>query len=132
MKRFLSILLVFALVLGMCSMTACQLLDLLFPKEDSPKLTPSEGLDYKLLTSQNSYTVWGVGTCKDEDIVIPETYKGLSVTSIADMAFYENENIKSVYIPSSVEEIGELAFAYCKNLENVTLNEGIKTLKGRW
>ena len=126
MKRILSVLLVLALIFGACSMTACELFDSWFNKDAPP--TPSEGLEFKLSSDGAEYAVVGIGNCGDLDIVIPDTYKGKPVTAIGVSAFYE-EDIKSVYIPSSVEEIGELAFAYCKNLENVTLNEGIKTLK---
>lgn len=79
------------------------------------------------------------------DIVIPST-----VTKIADNAFYNNQNITSVKIPSSVKEIGTAAFAgtnikevvipgsikripsnafeQCKKLAYVTFEDGIETI----
>lgn len=56
-----------------------------------------------------------------KNLVIPETIQGLPVEVIN--GFYENKNIKSVVIPSSVKVIGELAFSRCESLEKVTLPE---------
>ena len=37
-------------------------------------------------------------------------------------------SIETITIPSTVEKIGESAFERCKNLETVTLNEGLKEI----
>lgn len=55
-----------------------------------------------------------------ENIVIPE-----GVETIAEEAFKENINITSVVCPSSLREIEELAFWGCRNLDKVTLNDGL-------
>ncbi len=47
------------------------------------------------------------------------------VTGIADCAFSNCENLKSIVIPASVVEIGEKAFDSCVNLLEVTLCEGL-------
>lgn len=79
------------------------------------------------------------------DVVIPST-----VIKIADNAFYNNQNITSIEIPSSVKEMGTAVFAgtklkkvtipgsiknipsnafeQCKNLEDVTFESGIETI----
>ena len=36
--------------------------------------------------------------------------------------------MKEVTIPSSVEKIGGSAFYYCKNLQSVTISQGVKTI----
>ena len=50
------------------------------------------------------------------DVTIPET-----ATRIASGAFSINDELKSLVIPSSVTEIGELSFMYCTSLEHVVL-----------
>jgi hypothetical protein len=42
----------------------------------------SEGLEYELNEDGTSYSVIGIGTCEDTDIVIPSTYEGLPVTRL--------------------------------------------------
>ncbi len=70
----------------------------------------SEGLEYFLL-SNDTYSVVGIGTCIDTDVIIPEYHNGKLVTSIGDFAFagwgYE---VTSIIIPNSVTSIGECAF----------------------
>lgn len=55
----------------------------------------------------------------DSEIVIPDKYNGLDVTSIGNNAFTQMYNIKSITIPSSILSIGEKAFYYCVNLNRV-------------
>lgn len=47
----------------------------------------SKGLAYELDDTSTYYTVIGIGSCTDTDIIIPNTYNGKPVTSIGDNAF---------------------------------------------
>ena len=49
-----------------------------------------------------------------ETLEIPE-----SVVNIGEYAFYNNRNIKAVYMTSETETIGKSAFGYCYNLKKV-------------
>lgn len=73
----------------------------------------SVGLEYSLNADEKGYTVVGIGYCKDTDLIIPATYRGLPVTVIGSNAFEYNRSFKSVSIPASVTTIGEKAFASC-------------------
>ena len=84
--------------------------------EPEPETTFSEGLEYKLNDDGASYSVTGIGTCTDTDVVIPYTYEGLSVTSIGAFAFRYCDSLTSITIPNSVAGIGKNAFQYCTNL----------------
>ena len=69
------------------------------------------GLEYELSDDGTAYTVVGVGSTGDTNIVIPATYNGLPVTSIGSGAFSGCRSLTSVTIPDSVTSIGEYAFA---------------------
>lgn len=62
------------------------------------------------------------------EVVIPDEIDGCPVTAIQLYAFADCFDLKSVYIPDSVTEIGEIAFSYCKSLTDVRLPKGLKTL----
>lgn len=53
-----------------------------------------------------------------------------SVTTIKQQAFY-NTGLTRVVLPKSVESIEGYAFYDCKNLEDITLNDGLLSI-GRW
>lgn len=63
----------------------------------------------------------------DTEIYIPDTLSGKTVTGIFG-AFEGYENITSVRIPDTVENIGWKAFKGCKSLKEITLPEGLKQL----
>lgn len=76
------------------------------------------------------YTVTGltVETLPIADIVIPDTYNGLPVTAIGDMAFELNPIITSVTLGKNVTEIEPFAFKGCELLQTVTLNDGLQKI----
>ena len=82
----------------------------------------SEGLDMVLI-SEGEYTVSGIGTCTDTEILIPTTYNGLPVVSVEASAFLNNTAITSVVLPDSITSIGEKAFNGCESLTSVTFGE---------
>ena len=73
-----------------------------------PESTP--GLKYKLNEDGNTYTVTGIGTCKETDIVIG-IYNDKTVTSIGNDAFYNCSKLTSVVIGKGVTTIGNDAFS---------------------
>ncbi len=78
----------------------------------------SEGLAMVLI-SEGEYTVSGIGTCTDTEILIPTTYNGLPVVSVEASAFLNNTAITSVVLPDSITSIGEKAFNGCESLTSV-------------
>lgn len=98
---------------------------------------------------QRGYITDYTGT--DTDLVIPETVNNTAVKGIAQGAFQNNWDVRSVTFPSGLEEIeadafqkcgslvrvqfakglrtiGERAFEYCTHLTNVELPEGLTTM----
>ena len=82
----------------------------------------SEGLAYTLNSDGNSYTVTGIGSCKDKDIYIPSVYNSKPVTNIKAYAFSDCTNLTSVTIGSAVTSIGQDAFKSCTGLTTVNWN----------
>lgn len=85
----------------------------------------SLGLEFKLNDSGKSYSLIGIGTCTDTDIIIPSTYENLPVTAIESKTFEGNKNIKSIVIPASIKTIGIGVLNDADSLESITFGEGL-------
>ena len=95
---------------------------------------PSVGLAYEYNSETQSYTVTGIGTCTDTDIIIPSTYNDGShgehnVTSIGELAFSYRSELNSVTIPNSVTSIGGGAFACCYGLTSVIIPSSVTSIE---
>ena len=95
------------------------------------ELNYTEGLSYELNEEGAGYTVTGIGTATDTDIVIPSEYNDLPVTSIGDYAFSECTSLTSVDIPDSVTSIGSSAFFYCTSLTSIDIPDSVTSI-GDW
>ncbi len=89
----------------------------------------SDGLAYTENKDENdntvSYTVSGIGTCTDTDIIIPATHNSLPVTSIGANAFRFNTNITSIAVSDGVTSIGSMAFFRCSSLATVKISSSV-------
>ena len=88
----------------------------------------SQGLAFELNEDGQSYSVVGIGTCTDTDVVIPSKYKGLPVTAIKEGAFSECLQMHSIYIPDSVTIVEVAAFIACSSLESVRFSTNTKVI----
>ena len=140
MKRiFLTILLVAFLIGAMASCNASG-------KNENPPdkelggLTDnsSKGLEMKISTNMRYYTVVGIGSCTDKDIVIPATYNGLPVRAIAAGAFKVVDN-DTASLPKPAKKLrasatAEVAYTddaeneACLNIESVTIPDGVMNI----
>ena len=72
---------------------------------------------------------WTASTATDKnDLVIPSTLEGKSVTAIADNAFFSKDTLNSVVIPNSVTSINRSAFAFCTGLTSITLPQNLSAI----
>ena len=88
----------------------------------------SQGLAYVLSSDGTYYFVTGIGTCTDNDVVIPSTHNSLPVTRIGDSAFSGRESLTSMIIPDSVTDIGVGAFANCSSLRSVEIPDSVTSV----
>ena len=79
----------------------------------------SEGLEYTLADNGASYICSGIGTCTDTDVVIPEMYNGLPVTSIGESAFAHCSQLNSVELSFATLDIQSKAFEGCTGLTRI-------------
>lgn len=90
----------------------------------------SEGLEYRS-NGDGTCAVIGIGTCQDEDLVIPQkSPAGDKVTSIGDEAF-SNAKIRTVKMADSITEIGVKAFSSCQRLESIDFSSSLRVIKDR-
>lgn len=75
-------------------------------------LKPSEGLEFES-NGDGSCTIIGIGTCEDNDIVIPlKSPNGDTVTLIGEYAFMSLEDVDSVTLENYSYEVDKRAFQY--------------------
>ena len=108
-KKVVSLLIVLLLTLSLC-LVAC----------GEKSVVSTSGLEFELNEDGLGYTLVGLGTCSQPDIVVG-TYLGLPVTAIGENAFV-NECIQSVTLSKRVKYIAENAFDGCSEIENVYFN----------
>ena len=90
--------------------------------QSAPDATSSVGALRFVSMGNGDCVVAGIGSCTDPCVVIPAyAPSGERVVEIVAMAFYGCEGITSVQIPATVQKIGNLAFAACKNLGYISV-----------
>ena len=86
------------------------------------------GLEYEL-NDNDTYTVTGIGTATDKEIIIPEVINNKPVVSISDHAFEKCNFFAKVIIPDSIKTIGDYAFYNCMGLAHVTIGSGVEKIE---
>ena len=84
--------------------------------------------DFTYTENDNGEIIITCYTGKEKDVVFPASIEGKPVIQIGDdNDTVVSEDIQSVFIPA-VEKIGGWAFANCKELNKVTISEGVKEI----
>lgn len=88
----------------------------------------TRGLSYTLRDDGGSYYCAGIGNATESEISIASIANGVPVTSVGSEAFRDNQQIKSVKVPSGIEEINILAFGE-SSLVAAELSDGLKYIR---
>ena len=95
------------------------------PDADDPSIIFFGGFKYKINGSTVSLTRQTDAMCSG-DLIIPPciVHNGVTypVTEVESWSCYSTNNITSVYIPSSVTEVGMYAFNSCPKLRSITVD----------
>ncbi|MBQ8447624.1 MAG: leucine-rich repeat domain-containing protein [Clostridia bacterium] len=79
-----------------------------------------------LVDSETKYCqITGVGSYSDPELQIPQRIDRYTVTSIGSSAFLRQSSFRTLRVHGLVEFIGANAFAECRGLESVILENGI-------
>ena len=65
---------------------------------------------------------------EETEIVIPDSFLGVPVKIIGEYAFYGDEKLEKVTLPSSLVEINRYAFEGCSSLKEIVTNEGLEII----
>ena len=82
-----------------------------------------EGYYLKLQADESGLQVVACGG-RATVVQVPESVEGIPVTGIARKAFLSRKHIRELILPPTIEKIGDWAFAYCGQLEQITLPSG--------
>ena len=109
-----------------------------YPNSAAERYAEENGFEFRLIDNIDGFVTHenGEGTLAiddyvgtDTDLVIPSTLNGKTVTELNSfMDLSRKDDIISIEIPGSVQEIGMQALANCSKLEKVILHEGVKVL----
>ena len=90
----------------------------------------SLGLQYTLSDDGTYYTLTGMGTNTDTDVVVPAEHEGLPVKAVGDNALEGNTAITSIILQDGIERIGEEAFKNCTALISIHIPDSVQSMAG--
>ncbi len=97
-----------------------------YPVEEAKELPTDGEFEFVVLQDGSVQITQYIGM--QGTVIIPEKLNGKTVTKINEKAFSGRDDLISVEIPGSIEEIPSGAFMQCSNLKTVTIMEGVKSI----
>lgn len=120
MKKIISVLLVVIMTVSAISVAN-------FTANTTTKTITRKNANYQYTISNDKVEIKKyIGN--SSNVSIPSKIENKKVTSIGSKAFYGNNKLKSVHIPTTVETIRGLAFDSCVNIKSVIIPNSVKML----
>ena len=116
MKKIISIILITLFVFALAGCTSNQNST---TQQKEEELKPFCCEKFIMIINNDTYELTNVGRCRDNQVIIPSTYKDLPVVAISGGAFEGCQNITSITIPTSIKTIGNNAFHGCVSLAEI-------------
>lgn len=91
-------------------------------------VTSTDNFTFELDSKGEAYILTGVTENLVGEVVVPDFYNGLPVTTIDNGAFTYCEDITSITIPETVTTIEGVAFQKCTSLQTINLPKTIKSI----
>lgn len=100
----------------------------LYPKFEADPVT--QGLNFKLLEDKQGTSYYAVESYSgtDGEVIIPNTYQNIQVTSILANALKDNLTISSLKMGNNIKTMEYGAFLGCSNLNKVTLSTNLANI----
>ncbi len=117
MKKVLSLILTFVFVIGLCAAVPV-----------TANAASVDDLKFELNEDGKSYSVSAKNTNIKGELVIPNTYNGLPVTTVAEEGFMFCSSLTSIIIPDSIEVIEDYGFYSCSSVDSLELPKNLKKI----
>lgn len=124
MKRIISLLLVIVIMLSVLMIAPLSATAV----ECEVEVTSYVSGDYEYELLDDGTAIITEYTGSGDELKIPSTIDGYTVTIIGEGAFYANQTVVSVIVPDGVIQIDGFAFSWCSNLESVKLGKSVEVI----
>ena len=85
-------------------------------------------LVYELTADKKAYEVIAYHCATIDNITIPEKYASLPVIGIAENAFVNHGELKTIVLPETIQYIGDNAFAGCSGVKELVIPDSVETI----
>ena len=118
----------FTIILSLALMIPCAFAEDRTPETAEPERYTCGDYVYSLLDDGTAEIISYKGIV--EDVEIPDSLDGITVTGIGKYAFFANKFIERVSIPDSVIHIGYSPFIHSERLEQITIPDSVTGIDG--
>ncbi len=89
-----------------------------------------EDLECVYQVNEEGNTIADVKHPLSENVTIPDEIYNKKINAISEYAFYQNQEIKNLTIPTTITSIGKYAFSNCSNLTTVNFLDDVNKIVG--